>query len=77
MLGVGDRVTDNLKRVSFEGQRMQQQLCTYTLKEELENATRLLVDKTRDTLHTPTAGKTADSLDIINQFRLSVMTRMV
>ena len=33
----------------------------YILKEDLENTTSLLVDETRDTFHTATAGKTTDS----------------
>jgi hypothetical protein len=44
MLGVCDRITDNV------------------LQEDLENATGLLVDKTRDTFHTATASETANSL---------------
>ena len=42
------------------------------LKEDLEDATGLLIDETRDTLDTATAGKTADgglgdTLDVITQ----------
>ena len=31
------------------------------LEEDLENTTSLLVDKTRNTFHTPTTGETTDS----------------
>ena len=34
---------------------------THVFKEDLENTTRLLVDETRDTLHTATTCETADS----------------
>ena len=34
---------------------------THVLEEDLENTTGLLVDETRDTLDTTTAGKTTDS----------------
>ena len=34
---------------------------THVLEEDLENATGLFVDKTRNTLDTTTAGKTTDS----------------
>ena len=34
---------------------------THVFKEDLENTTGLLVDETRDTLDTTTAGKTTDS----------------
>jgi hypothetical protein len=34
---------------------------THILEEDLENTTRLLIDETRDTLHTATAGKTTNS----------------
>jgi hypothetical protein len=44
MLGIRDRITDNV------------------LQEDLENATGLLVDKTRDTFHTATTSETANSL---------------
>ena len=36
--------------------------CTHILEEDLENTTGLLVDETRDTLHTATASETTDSL---------------
>jgi hypothetical protein len=54
VLGVGDRVTDDV------------------LEEDLEDATGLLVDETRDTLHTTTTGETTDSglgdtLDVVTK----------
>ena len=43
---------------------------THVLEEDLEDTTGLLVDETRDTLHTATAGETADgglgdALDVV------------
>jgi len=45
----------------------------YVLQEYFENDTSLLVDQTRDTLHSPTASKTTygwlgDSLDVITKY---------
>ena len=45
---------------------------THVLKEDLENTTGLLVDETRDTLDTATAGKTTDgglgdTLDVVTK----------
>jgi len=43
---------------------------TYIFKEDLEYTTRLLIDETRDTLHTPTTSETTngglcDTLDVV------------
>jgi len=36
-------------------------MATHILEENLENTTRLFIDKTGDTLHTSTAGETTNS----------------
>ena len=36
-------------------------MVTYVLEEHFQNTTGLLIDKTRDTLHTSTTSKTPDS----------------
>ncbi len=40
-------------------------MSTYILEEDLEHTASLLVDKTGDTLHTPTTGETTDGLKTI------------
>lgn len=41
-------------------------MSTYVLEEDLEHTASLLVDKTGDTLHTPTTGETTDGLEMID-----------
>ena len=69
MLGVCDRITDDLERkVSTELQARTDN--TNILQKDLENTTRLLVDQTRDTLDTTSAsettdGRLCDALDVV------------
>jgi hypothetical protein len=42
-------------------------MMTYVLQEDLKDTTSLLVDETRNALHTTTAGETTDGLAAIGQ----------
>ena len=59
MLSVRHRVADNLG-IELAQSRQGANKTTHILKEDLEHTTSLFVDKTRDTLHTPTTSKTPD-----------------
>ena len=61
MLGVCDRVADDLEQRKLEQEARQLCRSTHVLEEDLEDTTGLLVDETGDTLDTATAGKTTDS----------------
>ena len=56
---VSDRVTDDLRLISTGTE--EQPNMTHILKEDLEHTTSLLVNETRDTLHTTTTCETTDS----------------
>jgi hypothetical protein len=58
MLGVGDRVTDDILELHVCQPRS---WCEDRTHEDLENASGLLVDEARDTLDTTTTSKTANS----------------
>ena len=64
MLSVGDRVTNDLKVVEKNKSKLRPRMhiVTHILQENLQNATSLFVDKTRDTLDTTTTSKTTNSL---------------
>jgi hypothetical protein len=57
VLGVGDRVTDDV--LELEGQNVQCQTSDQAY-EDLQDTTGLLVDEARDTLDTSTTGETTD-----------------
>ena len=61
MLGVGDRIADDLGGKDQHGVKRGLRRNAHVLKEDLEDTTGLLVDETGDTLDTATAGKTTDS----------------
>ena len=63
MLGVGDRITDDLGGKDQHGVKRGLRRNAHVLKEDLEDTTGLLVDKAGDTLDTTTTGETADSLE--------------
>ena len=72
MLSVSDGVANDLKREDKSAGEYAREVAnaTHVLKEDLENTTSFLVDEARDTLHTATAGETADgglgdALDIV------------
>ena len=52
------------------------QLYTYTLEEDLKNATGLFVDKTGDTFHTATTSETADGLMMKVRYNLRTTMRI-
>ena len=63
MLGVGDRVTNDLYGNSGKPLKTQEDSDgTHVLKENLQDTTSLLVDESRDTLDTTTASEATDGL---------------
>ena len=60
MLGVSDRIADDLGGKDQHGVKRGLRRNAHVLKEDLEDTTGLLVDETGDTLHTTTTGETAD-----------------
>ena len=73
MLSVSHRVAnDLLSEAVSKGSHIPVEKDAYIFKEDLENTTSLLVDETRDTLDTTTAGKTTnsrlgDALDVVTK----------
>ena len=72
MLGVCDRITDDLEREISTSPNMESQDGTNVFQEAFENTTGLLVDQTRDTLDTASTSETTDgglgdALDVVAQ----------
>ena len=61
MFRVGDRVTDNLQTTNEQRAETKTESDTDTLEEQLEHSTRLLVDQSRNTLHTTTTCQPTNS----------------
>lgn len=83
MLGVSDRVTNNLKsNGSVNAIRDPEIVPTYVFEEDLKDTTGLFVNEARNTLHTTTAGETTDgwlgdTLDVITKdFAMTLSTTL-
>ena len=71
MFSVCYRVTNDLKRTMSQMKLRTSIETTYIFEEDLENTTSLLINETRDTLHTTSTCKTTDSrfCDTCNHFQ--------
>ena len=82
MLGVSDRVTNNLKSDGQYTIRDSEVVLTHIFEEDLKNTTGLFINEARNTLHTTTAGETTDSwlgdtLDVITKdFAMTLSTTL-
>jgi hypothetical protein len=82
MLGVGDRVTDNLQLWSVTMKNLRRETSTHIFEEDLKDTTGLFVDETRDTLHTTTTSEAAngglcDTLDVVAEdFAMTLSTTL-
>ena len=70
MLGVSDRITDDLDPEVSKGWRREGTKSAYILQKDLENSSRLLIDQTRDTLDATSTSETTDgglgnALDVV------------
>lgn len=60
MLSVSDGIPDDLYEMSAESM-CRIECLAHIFKEDLQDTTRFLINETRDTLHTATTSKTANS----------------
>jgi hypothetical protein len=85
VLRVGDRVTNNLSSHAESAQKglsKSDSGATHVFEEDLEDTTSLLVNETRDTLHTTTTSEAAngglcDTLDVVaKDFAMTLSTTL-
>ena len=85
MLRVGDRVTNNLSSHAESAQKgsfKSDSGATHVFEEDLEDTTSLLVNETRDTLHTTTTSEAAngglcDTLNVVaKDFAMTLSTTL-
>ena len=85
MLRVGDRVTNDLSSHTESAQEALQKGdsgATHVFEEDLKDTTSLLVNETRDTLHTTTTSEAAngglcDTLDVVaKDFAMTLSTTL-
>jgi hypothetical protein len=67
VFSVGDRVTNDLVYGVRHRNRDNHPIVTHVLEENLQNTTGLLINKTRDTLHTTTTGETTNGLESLDK----------
>ena len=73
MFSIGNRVTNDLAYRVRNRNRGKYAIMTHVLKEDFQNTTSLLIDETRDTLHTTTTSETTNSLESVDESQTTLV----